>query len=614
MTRPIFALILAATVAGLSLARFPAQSRGDREATTPAITANDISHHVKYLASDALEGRLTASAGAEKAAAYIAAEFRRYGLKPVGEDAGYFQRFPFVAGIRLGKGNRFEVTIGDKVTPYAVGGDFMPMAFSAEGPVEGEMVFAGYGISAPDLNHDDYAGLDVKGRIVLVLRYTPDGDNPHSQFWRYASLRSKALMARERGAKAIVFIADTDDFKGNSLSQLKYDYSFVDSGIVALAISRWRMADFGLGAEERRSGGAGGQLSSPPSTSSTSSTLSTMRSIGRASINVALVKDTKQAANVVGYLEGGDAQLKNELIIIGAHYDHLGFGGENSLAPKQVGEVHNGADDNASGTAGLLELAQALAANRAELKRSVLFMAFSGEEEGLLGSNYYTKNPTFPLERTVAMINMDMIGRMQDNKLVVQGLGTSPQWKPLVERLNQEAKFELKTGEDGTGPSDHSSFYLKNIPVLFFFTGVHADYHKPSDDADKINAADEARIVRFAYQVAKELSAAPERPAFVKTTSEQREVRGFRVSLGTIPDYAEQVDGVKLSGVREGSPAEKAGLRPADVIVRLGKIAIKNIYDYTFALGELKAGEEVEVEVIREGQRVVLKAVPEKRP
>jgi Zn-dependent M28 family amino/carboxypeptidase len=317
---------------------------------------------------------------------------------------------------------------------------------------------------------------------------------------------------------------------------------------------------------------------------------------------------------VVGLLKGSDPTLKDEIVVIGAHYDHLGLGGPQSLAPKALGEVHNGADDNASGTAGMLELAQAFADRATDLKRSLLFMAFSGEEEGLLGSNYYVKHPLFPIERTVAMINMDMIGRLQDNKLIVQGVGTSPQWPPLLEEVNKQKKFDLKTTADGTGPSDHSSFYLKDIPVLFLFTGVHSDYHKPSDDYDKINTEGQARVVRFAYDVVSKIQSLPTRPEFTKTSgSEQMGRRGFRVSLGVMPDYAEEVEGMKISGLRQGSPAERAGLKAGDIIVRLGSIQIKNIYDYTFALSPLKEGEEVEIEVLRNEQRLVMKITPEKR-
>jgi aminopeptidase YwaD len=262
----------------------------------------------------------------------------------------------------------------------------------------------------------------------------------------------------------------------------------------------------------------------------------------------------------------------------------------------------------------VLELAQSFAARKADLKRSLLFVAFSGEEEGLLGSNHYVKHPPYPIERTVAMINMDMIGRLSSDRLTVQGVGTSPRWPPLLEELNSGGKFDLRATSEGTGPSDHSSFYLRDIPVLFFFTGVHADYHKPSDDADKINAEGQARILGFVAEAVSKIQGWPERPSFTKTQSSPQPSRGFRVSLGTIPEYGVEAEGVPLSGVRQGSPAEKAGLQAGDIIIRVGQIQIKNVYDYTFALGELKPNEEVEVEVSRSGQRLVFKVVPEGRP
>jgi len=599
---PLLSLAIMATVGAA------AQYSGDDKPTTAAVTAEDIYQHVRYLASDDLKGRFTATPEARQAAEYIADEFRRYGLKPVGDDGSYFQSFPFIAGANLGQQNSLATTVSGQAHLWKIKDDFMPLTFSTEERVEAGVAFVGYGISAPDSGYDDYAGLDVNGKMVLALRFSPEGDNPHSQFERHASFRAKALMARQHGAKAIAFIADSDDFKSNKLSQMEFDYSFSDSDIVAIAVSR-QLANELVST-------AGTSLDEVQKKINESQKPSSFLLSGvRALVQVDLVKDTRQAANVVGYWPGHDPTLSQEIIIIGAHYDHLGLGGPNSLAPKQLGEVHNGADDNASGTAGMLELAQAFAARAASpLKRSLLFMAFSGEEEGLLGSNYYVKHPLFPLERTVAMINMDMIGRLQENKLIVQGLGTSPQWPSLIEELNGTAKFDLKTTADGVGPSDHSSFYLKDIPVLFFFTGVHSDYHKPSDDYDKINTEGQARVVRFVYEAVSRIQAHPARPQFTKTqSSEQMGRRGFRVSLGVMPDYAEGVEGLKISSTREGSPAEKAGLKAGDIIVRLGSIRIKNIYDYTFALGELKEGEEVEMEALRNGQRVVMKIAPEKR-
>ena len=301
--------------------------------------------------------------------------------------------------------------------------------------------------------------------------------------------------------------------------------------------------------------------------------------------------------NVVGILEGNDPVLKNEAIVIGAHYDHIGLGELGSLAEGRGQQIHNGADDNASGTAGLLELARVLASQRATLKRSVVFVAFSAEEEGLLGSKHYVATPAFPLDKTVAMINMDMIGRMKDDRVIVGGSGSSPLWKDLLPRLKPNG-LELKFQDDGYGPSDHASFYAKDIPVLFFFTGVHQDYHRPSDDPDKINLAGANQVLELVLGTAQALSQ-QERPTRSspkpRSRSEPRGRGEFRVYLGTIPDYGEEVEGVKLSGVREGSPAAKAGMKGGDIIVECAGKQIKNVYDYTYVLGDRKPGDVVEI-------------------
>ncbi|MCS6804557.1 MAG: M28 family peptidase [Acidobacteriota bacterium] len=624
-------LVIALVIVTMGLAlRVTSSEYGDKRTfVVSAITPQELYWHIRYLASDDLKGRFTGTPEAREAARYIADEFRSYGVKPLGDAVGssYFQTFPFIAGVKLGEKNHLSSNMAGRARQWTLKQDFMPMAFSAPMSVEGEVVFAGYGISATDLGYDDYAGIEVAGRIVMVLRHSPEGDHPHSRFERHASLRAKALMARQRGARAIIFIADDEDFKNNKLAQLEFDYSFSDAGIVAVGVSRqlareW-IASSGANLDELQN-----QINQQQKPSSRVLTGVT------ASVQVDLVKDTQPADNVIGYIEGNDPNLKHEVVIIGAHYDHLGLGGPSSLAPQQRGEVHNGADDNASGTAGLLELAQLCAARRSELKRSLLFIAFSGEEEGLLGSNYYVKHPVIPLERTIAMLNMDMIGRLKENTLNVQGVGTSPQWPALLEEVNRDlsqpaagsspesritnhdpgtTRFTLKLTSDGAGPSDHAAFYLKDIPVLFFFTGTHSDYHKPSDDFDKINAEGQARVVQFIYDTLMKIQALPTRPSFTKTQSSEMGRRGFRVTFGVMPDYAEEAEGMKISGVREGSAAEKAGLKAGDVLVRIGATKIKNVHDYMFVLGELKAGEAVEVEVIREGRRLVFNVVPEKR-
>jgi len=573
----------------------------------PEISADDISYHIRYLASDELGGRKAGTKGAEQAAEYIANEFKRFGLEPVGDDSSHHQKFDFVGGVILGSKNQLGVKIDGLESSYEVEANFMPLAFSSLESVSAEVVFAGYGISSAKLNYDDYDGIDVTDKIVVVLRYGPEGDNPHSDFYEFASLRSKATAAREHGAKGIIFVTGPESYQEDELAKLKYDYSFADSGIPAISVSR-KIVDKIIQAAGRELGKVQNDIDGSKQNNSFP--------IENVIVSFAtdVRKERKLTSNIVGLLSGRDGILKDEVIIIGAHYDHLGLGGSASLAAKE-GEIHNGADDNASGVAGLLELAQVFSTHTSELKRSILFMAFSAEEAGVLGSAHYVKNPLFPLEKTVTMINMDMIGRLKDKQLSIHGIGTSPLWEELVRDVNSESMFDLKLSKDGYGPSDHSSFYGKGLPVLFFFTGVHEDYHKPSDDFDSINVAGEEEIVKYIYSVAHEINIRNERPVFTKVagSSDQRTGRGFRVYLGTIPDYSDEVEGVKLSGVREGSPAENAGLQSDDIIVRFGATNIKNIYDYVYALGQHKPYDEVDIVVLRNGKELSLRVRLEKR-
>jgi hypothetical protein len=594
-----------------------------RSRAFPDVTARQLQLHLRYLSSDELVGRLSGTPGAEKAAQYVAREFKSYGLRTGGPGTGYLEPFNFVAGVLPGKANRAEVRFGDLMETKAsspqttvperhelqLAVDFMPMAFSQTGNFQGGAIFAGYGIAAPELGYDDYQAVDVKDKFVFVLRHGPEGDDVHSKFGKYHALRHKALTAREKGARAIVYIDDGEDFSKSSLSRLRYDNSFADSGIAALAVSRRKAREIfaasGMDLEALQK-----QIGS--SKKPCSATLPS----AQVDFQCDLIKETRSTANVVGYLEGHDPFLKQELIIVGAHYDHLGMGENGSLASEPGREIHNGADDNASGTAGLLELARVLSIHSSVVKRSLLFIAFSGEEEGLLGSNYYVNHPLFPLDKTVAMINMDMIGRMRDKRLIIGGAGTSPVWRELLTRFNRDSGFDLKFQDDGYGPSDHSSFYGKDVPVLFFFTGVHQDYHKPTDDYEKIDTVSAEQLVKYVYRLIAEVGNLESRPLFTKTKESPRSESGkeFRVYLGTIPDYGEEVEGVKLTGVREGSPAAKAGLQGGDIIVECAGKNIKNIYDYTYILQERKVGETVDIVVLRNLQRVRLRAILEGRP
>jgi hypothetical protein len=351
------------------------------------------------------------------------------------------------------------------------------------------------------------------------------------------------------------------------------------------------------------------------------------KTIPTVSFKVDLVKKHADAYNVVGILPGSDAVLKNEAIIVGGHYDHLGHGGQGSLDVNST-EIHHGADDNASGTAAVIELAREFAKNKKN-KRTLIFIAFAGEEEGLIGSKFYVNNPVFPLEKTVAMINMDMIGRLKDQKLTIGGIGTASEWKGLVEKNNSSSQitavalkpgagtgaFTLQLNEDGFGPSDHSSFYGKKIPVLFLFTGTHEDYHKPSDTADKINYGGLEHVVSYVAGIVKAIDQAPQRPNYTvaKSSGVSGGKAGFNVSLGTVPSYADSTDGLVLDGVRDNSPAAKAGLKAGDKVVKLAGKDVRNVMDYTYILGEMRAGEEYEVVVLRGTERMTFKIVPVRR-
>lgn len=581
----------------------------------PEISADDVRHHVNYLASDALEGRLSGTAGGAAAAKYIAAEFKRFGLTPIGDNGSYFQEFDFIGGVRLGRNNRMVVE--GATDTLAVGRDLIPVGFSDSREVSGLLAFVGYGISAPQQGYDDYANLDVKDRIVIALRYSPESKNPHSQFRPMEALRYKTLQAREHGAKALLIVTGLEDDPEDVLPKLRYERGSGDAGLVVAHITR-RVADTLLAPSGQTIATLQHKInaahSAMPGSGAGAAERASMLIDGRVTLIVDIVREKRKAANVVALLEGNDPVLKEEYVLIGAHYDHLGRGSEGAMDPEKENEIRNGADDNASGSAGILELAQHFAAQEQQPKRSLIFASFAGEELGLLGSARYVAAPAKPLTSTVAMINLDMIGRLRDSTLVVEGIGTSPAWSEMVERINQRYGFALRAKKDGFGPSDHASFYGKNVPVLFFFTNLHDDYHRATDDVDKINAVGEAAVVRMVADVSLEIANAAVAPQFTKASPDsQPQARGFRVSVGTIPDYAAEAEGMPISGVRPGSPAEKAGLQAGDVIIKFGNYDIKNVYDYTYALGSFSPGDEVELVAIRGGEKVTVKVKLEGR-
>jgi aminopeptidase YwaD len=581
-------------------------------------SASKLQQHVSYLASDALDGRRTGTAGANDAARYIAGEFARLGLRPATSGpatrrgsqvmARYLQSFPYIAGVELGKGNelKFIRESGFQgIRTLRVGEDWMPLGFSANAKVSGTLEFVGFGITASEQNYDDYAGVNMQDNIAVALQGTPDGDNPHSQFARYDGIRWKAIAARNAGAKALIVVARDADFKNERLAKLTYDHTGGDAGIPVAVMSR-NSVDLLLGTPTL----SYWEKTAKEKSHATKQTLS-----GHFNLTIDVVRKEVPAYNVIGVLEGSDPVAKKETIVIGAHYDHLGRGGSGSLAQRS-GEIHHGADDNASGTAGMLELARLFTSQRPRPKRTIVFVGFGGEEEGLLGSNYYVNHPFTPLTNTIAMINMDMIGRMKDRKLVIGGVGTAKEWRDIIAKgtADSSRNFSLTLNEDGYGPSDHSSFYGKQVPVLFFWTGTHTDYHKPSDTWDKINYTDQARVLDLVAYIVREVDNTDKRLTYTTAKTEATpRTGGFRVYLGTIPNYAESNDGLLIDGVRDDSPAAKAGIKAGDRIVKIGARDIKNVYDYTYALGEMKAGEEYVVELVRGADRLTLKIKPIQR-
>ncbi|MFQ6673179.1 MAG: M28 family peptidase [Fidelibacterota bacterium] len=570
----------------------------------PDISSRDILHHIKFLASDELEGRRAGTRGGRKASRYIMREFRSYGLKPTGGRYSFKSPFEFAAGVRLGRRNRLEVLTGEGTFKLELGKDFHPLGFSATGRTGGDVVFVGYGIESDGLNYHDYAGVDVEGKVVIVLRYTPDGTNPHGSFGKYSPLRYKAMEARERGAAAVVFVtgpADEDD--EDYLMSVKYDRSFSGSGIPVVGLTqRWVKVLFNLASRNLQE--VQGRINEEKLPHSFALPASMF-------LETSVEKVRRTTRNIVGLVKGTEPGFLDEYVVVGAHYDHLGLGGEGSLAPDTVA-VHNGADDNASGTAGLLELAEWFSQN--PQKRNLLFVAFGAEELGLLGSSDFVANPPVPLGKMVAMLNMDMIGRMKDSTLVVGGVGTSPIWGDLVGEKAGEFGLTAKFDEAGYGASDHQSFYLKGIPVLFLFTGIHEDYSRPSDDWQKINAAGEERVVKLARAILEDVANRETPPGFTKVEQAEPTRGGFPVYLGTIPDYsATDVEGMKLSGVREGGPADKGGLKGGDIIIKFGGKEVKNIYDFMYALQEAKADVPVIVAVRRGEEVVEMNVVPGRR-
>ncbi len=564
--------------------------------------------HVEQLASEKLEGRQAGSPGERLAAEYIAVELARIGAKPLPGRTDLFLPFEFTAGTRDGGSTlRVGPDGASGAGAFQDTAHVQALSFSDNGTIEGPVVFAGYGLVVPDtqgFSYDSYATLDVKDKVVLILRYFPEDADRATRaiFARYADLRFKALAARQRGAKALLVVTGPRSPNAGETIPMNFDTALAGSGIVAASIS-------GRVGETLFQAASGKTLEAVQKELDSGNPHVAGFALPAIVVTVTtqVVREKQTGRNVAAYLPAteGATGVDKPWVALGAHYDHLGRGGHgNSLAQKdEAGRIHFGADDNASGTAAVIAVGEAL--SKGPRRRNVVLAFWSAEEIGLIGSNAFINAPPVPRDQLAAYLNFDMVGRMQDNKLTLQAVGTSGAWRRAIEQVNVSAGFDLVLQDDPYQPTDVATFNGISVPSLSFFTGTHTDYHRPSDTADKLNYEDLDRIVDFAVALVRRIGDAPEAPQFTKVDqpTQMGGRAGVRVFTGTIPDYATEVKGLLLGGVIGGGPAEQAGLQKGDVIVEIAGQSIANIYDYTYALELLKIGEAVKIVYTRSGEQ-----------
>lgn len=609
--------------------------RAQAPPTDPA-AAERVRKDLAFLAGPECEGRGVETQGIEKAADYIAAAFKAAGLKPAAKGGSYFQPFPLSAYPELDGKSRLTISeAGDRAGVTLVDGtDFRPTGYSTGGKVSAGIAFVGHGITAPNLKYDDYAGVDVKGRWVIAIRRTPrpavngegrfDTTVSNGSDTPYAALRLKLDTAIDHGVAGVIFVSDpvTASKDDRLITFDQHRYEDMSARLPVLHMTRAaasKLLSASLGKSLIMLEAAIDKNLKPQSAVLANWTAEAETGVSRRVLKL---------KNVAGYLEGS-GPLADETIILGAHYDHLGYGSGPLSAGGNAaqGKVHYGADDNGSGTTGLLELARRFGVMKDRRGRRIVFLAFSGEERGLIGSKYYANHPLFPLAKTATMLNMDMIGRLRPGpgdwlgittkpRLVVYGTGTGDGFDRMVDAGEDRYGLKIIKIPGGIGRSDHESFYKKQVPVLFLFTGLHDDYHKPSDTPDKIDPVAMLTVVGLAEDFATDLSAAVARPRFAEAGG------GFEdplsptpprpgVRLGVRPDYAYMgADGMRIEGVSPGGAAEKAGLKDGDVITEIAGVPVRSVTGYMAALVGRKPGDTLDLILLREGKKVRVKVTP----
>jgi len=527
-------------------------------------TEQRLYDHVATLASDEMQGRETGTKYELMAAGYIVDQLRAVGIKPAGlNNTSFLQPFEVLAGKNYGQENKLSIN-GQQ---HQLKTEYFPLEYSGNASATGKLVYVGHGIHSTNSKLNDYRKIKKPaGKIFVMEAGIPAFDNPHAEEGKFANLRHKLNYAETIGAAGVIIINTSNstqdpfpDFT-RKLKTVKMPVVFLKDGASLLKMNN-----------------------------------------KVAKITVDMIPDRRTAHNVIGFDDNGAAST----IIIGAHYDHLGHGHFGSRHTGHDHPIHNGADDNASGVAILLELAKEFQEPGHEAF-NYLYMAFSGEEMGLLGSSFFVKNPTIDLSTVDYMLNLDMVGRMKNRTLIVNGTGTSPLWENLLAKAQpKDQALNVTANQSGTGPSDHTSFYLKDIPVLAFFSGVHKDYHTPADDTNTLNYKGMAQILDFVHGIVDHSTDNAADFAFSKTKeNKQTKRRRFNVTLGVMPNYGFTGEGMMIDGVTEGKAAENAGMKAEDIVTQMGSIKVNDIYDYMDALEKYKPGDEIEVEVLRDKEIV----------
>jgi hypothetical protein len=587
-------------IVGLLLLAALVVAKGSKTGEPSHVDGRAIVDHIKWLAHDKREGRAAGSPGAQVAGDYCADRFKELGLEPIGDDKTYFQKFSLPRGFEIQPTTSLEAVKGSKKTLLKYDKDLKPLSLSGPGDVTAGAVFAGYGIAAPELGYDDYAGVEVKGKVVIVLRHAPDYDGRKSPFSqpanrrRYAVFQAKVNTAVGAGAAALVVVNDPKQTRKPKDDVPMHNVGGNPSSIPVFHVTykaARRLAKV-IRLSFKKEQNAIDRKLEPRS-----------RLLEEVTIRVRADLEAKQLAvrNVCARLPAArGAQGAGETLVIGAHFDHVGTGAFGSLAgSKGKGAIHNGADDNASGTASVLEIAAFFAQRRDQLRRDVVFLLFTAEEMGLHGSKHYVATPIVPLEQTVAMVNLDMVGRLERGKLQIGGTGTSPIFPKLLDEKNKKHRIKAKYNPGGRAPSDNTPFYDKGLPVLFFFTGLHKDYHRPSDDWNRIDRKGIEKVARLAADVCLDLATRETRPPFTRSDASGLDAGPW---LGL--SFEQKDDGVFVIYVEPKSPAKRAKFKVGDKIEEFEGQPIRTITNFNSVHSNTKPGQKVAI-TIRRGPRLM---------